>query len=104
MLESTEKIYNKIETYIIENNKVSIKRINKRSINHQVKETDRIRKTTGTLEKRATLVSKKKLLDERNNECFVDFVDVLSEKTNLAIMGRPKKRLSEQSISSRTQK
>ena len=104
MLESTEKIYKKIETYIIENNKESIKRINKRSINHQVKETDRIRKTTRTLEKRATLVSKKKPLDEQNNECFVDFVDVLSEKTNLAIMGRPKKRLSEQNISSRTQK
>ena len=51
-----------------------------------------------------TLVSKKKPLDEWNNECFVDFVDVLSEKTNLAIMGRPKKRLSEQNTSSQTQK
>ena len=56
VLESTEKIYNKIVTYIIENNKESIKRINKRSINHQVKETDRIRKTTRTLEKRATRI------------------------------------------------
>ena len=47
------------------------------------------------LEKRAVLESKKRSLDKRDNECFVDLVNVLPKKTNAATMvGQPKKRLN----------
>ena len=55
------------------------------------------------LERRATLASKKRPLDEWDNERFVDLVDVLTEKTNVATMGQPKKTLSGQNVSSYTE-
>ena len=66
MLEGAEKLYNKIETYNIE----YIKEwdYSKWSINHQVEEADRIRKIIRALEKRSTLVSKKRSLDKWDND------------------------------------
>ena len=79
MLEAAEKLYNKMETYHIENNKEWD--YSKRSINHQVEEADTIRKIMRALEKRSTLVSKKRSLDKWDNDfSFLDFVDVLPEK------------------------
>ena len=100
MLERAETVYKEMEKNNIKNN-VDWNYSKKSTPTNQVKETNRIKKIKSALEQRSALLLKKKSLKKWEDEIFVELIDVVPE--NDSTVGRPKKRLSEQNISTRTE-